>query len=803
MPKHALGADRNLRPHSVLAILAILALFYTVLRIYHASAVEFNISFCHDLYKYYYQMYHYAAEQIGQGQFPLWNPWQSCGQPFMATHQCGLFYPPNIVYLLMPTHMALGTAFLLHLVLAGMFTYLCARGFGISAYGSLLAAITFMFAGHITYHIGEPSNFYCAAWTPLMLYLTKRICDSPCAKNMLLLAIFSCVQFMAGFEQHYVYTLYLMLGYVIFHFIREIRRSNAPADQVRLGAYLALAGILTIGLSAVQLIPTAEMVLLSGRSGHSLSDAQIVGLREFLSIGTGYDMTFQNFFLSLLDPSRGMFSYNYAGMLSLVLLPAAIRNGRQRGNVMYLAIMLLSCFAVAMIDWGGWTWVLRIPTVAMFRVPYRVMFVSALCFGLLAGIGWDRLVDCENALVGKTNRFLGGPLPLLILLVGLPLVWMIVWRERDGAARTLYVALAFSLLFFALRWGRTGAIRAGLLVGMVLTLFVDLSSGAFKPLVFPMRNPEVFQELDKAWEFIRENQGPYRSYFQFAHFDPKHMGIAEKYGQIKHVRAITDYEPLASQKLKDFMLLAQRRPFPEQSIFYGRFSALHPEMVRLRMLDLMSTRFFLVHRPFISDEILAPGQEAWWSSPPGTFKLVHEEPNVRVFENSSALPRAFVTHNYRVIESPEAMLKELDSATFDPMEEVLLAEAPEQHRRAMPGRLDLPETSADVAFLLDDPEDVRIRVVSERPGFLVLADSHYPGWKATVNGEPLPIHRANYMFRAVRIKEGESTVRFSYEPASFKWGLRISLISLAVTIFVCGGLLARRSRGKSFTSAPS
>jgi hypothetical protein len=606
---------------------------------------------------------------------------------------------------------------------------------------------------------------------------------------MLALAFFSCVQFMAGFEQHYMYTLYLMFGYVVFHFASRVKERGESRRLVRLGIYLVLAGILTIGLSAVQLIPTVEMVLHSGRSGQALSDAQILGLREFLKLGTGFDMTFSNFFLSLLDPSRGMFSYNYAGMLSLLLLPAAFVNRKQRSNVIFLVVMLLSCFTVAMVDWGGWTWVLRIPTIAMFRVLYRIMFISALCFGLLAGIGWDRLRDYAGDIDGETRKLVARASPWLILIVGLPIMWTVVWQTRDESVRTLYAAISFILIIVVFWRSNTRALRVACQAGLALSLFVDLSSGAFKPLIFPMRNPEVFQELDQAWGFIREHQGPYRSHFQFAHLDPKHMGMAEKYGQLKHVRAITDYEPLASEKLKDFMLFAQRRPFPEQSIFYGRFSDLYPETARLRLLSLIGTRFFLVYRPFIRDDTFAPGQKAWWSSPPETFRLVYKERNARIFENPAALPRAFIAHNYRVMESPEETLRELDSATFDPTAEVLLAEAPEQRQPAMPGQSSLPETSADVTFLRDDPEDVKIRIVAERPGFLVLSDSHYPGWKATVNGESRPIHLANYMFRAVQIDEGESIVRFTYQPASFKWGLRISLISLAVCFAIGAGVL--------------
>ena len=52
------------------------------------------------------------------------------------------------------------------------------------------------------------------------------------------------------------------------------------------------------------------------------------------------------------------------------------------------------------------------------------------------------------------------------------------------------------------------------------------------------------------------------------------------------------------------------------------------------------------------------------------------------------------------------------------------------------------------------------------PGYLLLLDTYFPGWSATVNGEPAPILRADYNFRAVSLPAGRSTVCFSYRPES-------------------------------------
>ena len=63
-----------------------------------------------------------------------------------------------------------------------------------------------------------------------------------------------------------------------------------------------------------------------------------------------------------------------------------------------------------------------------------------------------------------------------------------------------------------------------------------------------------------------------------------------------------------------------------------------------------------------------------------------------------------------------------------------------------------------------------------------MGDSYYPGWKAYVDGEEKEILRANYLFRSVLIEPGEHTLRFEYDPLSFKLGLTITLLTILVSL---------------------
>jgi uncharacterized membrane protein YfhO len=77
------------------------------------------------------------------------------------------------------------------------------------------------------------------------------------------------------------------------------------------------------------------------------------------------------------------------------------------------------------------------------------------------------------------------------------------------------------------------------------------------------------------------------------------------------------------------------------------------------------------------------------------------------------------------------------------------------------------------------------------PGYLVLSEVYYPGWRAWVDGEEAPVLRANYAFRAVAVSAGNHTVRLVFEPALWRWGL--VLAGATVAVLVVGAAAARLS----------
>jgi uncharacterized membrane protein YfhO len=81
-------------------------------------------------------------------------------------------------------------------------------------------------------------------------------------------------------------------------------------------------------------------------------------------------------------------------------------------------------------------------------------------------------------------------------------------------------------------------------------------------------------------------------------------------------------------------------------------------------------------------------------------------------------------------------------------------------------------------------KEVIIEARVNAPKFLVLSDTYYPGWKASVDEKPSKIYRADYILRAVYLEPGKHIVRFTYDPFSFKIGTIITLFIIFVLVYV-------------------
>ena len=169
-------------------------------------------------------------------------------------------------------------------------------------------------------------------------------------------------------------------------------------------------------------------------------------------------------------------------------------------------------------------------------------------------------------------------------------------------------------------------------------------------------------------------------------------------------------------------------------------------------------------------------------SPPPNVHPAFSGPDYWVMVNSNALPRVFIPQRVEVAKEEKARLRMLASPQFDPRA-VACVESP----------INLPGPFRGTAGIVEElPKRISVSVQMETPGLVVLADLWDEGWRACLNGKPVPILRTNHAIRGVIVPVGSSTLTFRYAPDSFAWGLRLAALAAMVLMVWLGMMVWRR-----------
>jgi hypothetical protein len=157
------------------------------------------------------------------------------------------------------------------------------------------------------------------------------------------------------------------------------------------------------------------------------------------------------------------------------------------------------------------------------------------------------------------------------------------------------------------------------------------------------------------------------------------------------------------------------------------------------------------------------------------------EDDILIYENLESLPRAFIVHDYEVVDKDEKMLERLKSASRYEFSQKVFLERKPQHLQK-PDKV-VSGHNNKVELMDKKPGAEIYRVRTDKRGILFVSDQYYPGFKAFVRDVEKPILQANYCFRSVEVPAGTSIVKFLYVPASFRIGLFATVSSIMFMLF--------------------
>ncbi len=701
-----------------------------------------------DTARYFAFLRTFYAEQLAQGNVPLWNPYSFSGLPFVGIFQSAVFYPPNLVYLVFPLTTALMLDFAVHLALLGTFSYAWLRGWRLHAAAAFFGALMIALGAPNFLRIlaGQLTVLDTLVWSPLLLLAIDRLGEKPslgwvcvgvAATSLMLTAGHPPTVFMAGF----VTAMYALL---------PLARS---AHKLRFVLHLVPVAALPVLLTGAQLFTGLELAQEGIRSG---------GM-DF-EFATSFSFPPENLLTLVVSDAFGdaeqfkrtyfgrWFYWDASAFLGVVGLLFAV-HGAVRGRGAYRNAALVLSLVILVISLGRYTplyaplfeWV---PGFGHFRAPSKFMFYAAIFIGALAAIGLDRLLAEQ----GRARVMQAAALGLGGLVGGFALYCLahppgdpgsaVVWLARLHEDR-VHGAEALG------KWQRvlvSGATRAALLLFVVgallhargrfparsrLVVRVIVVIGVVELLHFAYGDrggTDVWAEDSRRPKLVEA----------YAAAGDGRVLYAEKTSDIamrEHGFDIWGYDPVVLLRYTEFMAFTQGCQVEDLDNIRG-----HPPGHDHPLLGLLRLRT-IVHR---------------WGG---------------VVEKDDVLPRFMLVSEHAVAPSRESVLIAIDAEGFDARRKVVLETEPQPAPVRAGGR-------EVVELLAESTDHLDLQIEVEHPRILVITDAYARGWRAV--GFPDSVQRdyqllpGNYVLRAIPLAAGVHHLRVEYAPRGYRYGLAAS-----------------------------
>ncbi|MFC1661724.1 hypothetical protein ACFL3S_09785 [Gemmatimonadota bacterium] len=746
----------------------------------------------------------FFAQALRGGVFPFWNPVILGGTPFLDSLAGGdSLYPTSLLLLVMEPYRALGWKLVLHVFLSGLFTFGWIRALGLSRSAALLAGLAYLLAPFMVTLVypGHDGKLFVTALTPLLFWVVER---SFTRGGLTSLALMSLVIALVILTTHFQQAYFLFGGVGIYAAVRAVvlwRAEGRPRRALgRFGLFLIFSA-LGAGVSAIQLLPAVGYVLESSRRTATTTQASEEGSVAYSSSWSMHPEEA----LSLVVPEfggnsaggaawtdntywgRNLFKLNqeYAGLVVLLLAGLSFLGAPRRDVRFTVAGVGIVALLYAL---GTHTPVWRIfyelvPGISLFRAPGIAVFLFGFGAVTLMAFGVDRVMLGEG--IRADLRFLG--VATGVLLVGTILA-------ASGALTSAWT----SVLYADITGGKADAlVRAGPFIERGFFLVTLLSGGALA-LTWALRSGKIpamvwlggigllvsvdLARVDDA--FIQT-----RNFQEWSAPDPTIRYMTERMGGEEPFRVLSMVQRGQDVKPGMYGLELAAGHHPNDLARYRELIGMMGSGEPVHLFDPATGQFGLPLFQILNIRFLLwpsyqfgsiPGVE-----PVSRASLGGGQPYLDLYELPT-LPRARLVGEVVVLPEEETV-RYLRSPQFRPAEEVALNEPP---LFPLAGRV----PDGQVRWLEKGINRLRLQVRTEDSALLVLAENWYPAWKAEVDGEDVPVLRANHALRAVPLEPGEHEVELYFAASHFALPLWTSLFSVLVVVAL-GAVDVWRRRG--------
>lgn len=715
----------------------------------------------------------FNASALRSGHLPLWDPHILMGVPQVASWLPAVFDPWHLGYLVMPVIVWWGLLFPLHQLVAGVGAAFLGRRLTGSRMAGLIAGLMYGLGGFVAGHNGQNQG-ELACMFPLLLLALLRLAERPDVRRAVVMGLVLAVMVLVGHPE----TLAFACAVAV---VMALVLAFGPAASVRrpFSLNLALSVAVGLGCSAAQWLPGIGWLAGLGRfqSGALHVHAAGIGVLDFFS----RDSTSAINSAGIMLPSAG----TYLGITGLLLALYGLVRWRRDVFVSVFALIALISGLIAFGVPPLYNLASLIPVLKTMRLDFLLM-VTDLSISLLAAYGYVQLretaatgkaaVDVATAyVVGAVGVCLGIGILALKTRHGIG-VWFSFAHGPFGAAVIGAASLVLVLPAVARR-------RAALVL-LVLLVGLDLTTASFGYHEFTPSNADVYRTPAVVTALEHYDRSSNYRILEVGRTLPLNwalpIGVSDPLG----------YGPYQSDTLSFWKSLTRQRRAGHMTALGGRLSAVPDPR-----LDLANVKYVLVsYNPLGEDETTL--QLKVFKAIQGAFRRVLRVGDVYVFENPHDLGPAVIVPLAGVHRSTQAEANRvLDSAAFSPTRRAVVAS---DVTGVAAGDAPHPNACGCVTHFRSDGDTTTFRVSAKRASLVVVSQSWYPGWHATVNGRPMPVTQADVDLTGVPVPAGTSSVVLSFQPATQTIGIWVSVTTTvaAVGLLSVTGWFVRRRRAR-------
>lgn len=760
-----------------------------------------------------YPVRNIAAMSLKAGQgIPQWNPYLFGGLPYIAAMHGDIFYPTFILRALLPTDVAMTWSFIIHVFLAGFFTFCFLRAWRLDFAPSLLGGVAYMMSGPIAAYVspGHDGKLYVSALLPLALWMLVRGIRDGKSWSWGVLAIAIGLAVLSPHPQLLQYmllccgafSLYIAFGTVEARDGTVVQLDRATALR-RLG-FAFLAVMLGAVMGAVQYLPVMEYVPFSPRAGG----------RDY-SYGTSYSLPIEEMFNFYLPEFSGILTKywgrngihlhsEYLGVTTLFLAGLGLTSRRRGFRWFWVGTFIVSLLWAL----GGNTPFYHlvyalVPGTKFFRAPSTMLFIVGFSTSVLAALGMERLMARQVSLRYATGWLIAGILVALLASVGglTNMAQMIassyagdqldavISNDKGaliaGAWRACLIVLASAGLVWALDRQRLTTRLAGWLA--LALVAIDLFSVEKQYWMFSPP-ASILYASDSAIAYVRAQPQPARVLaLELPNLPVKDAMLAGDGLMVHDVRQAIGYH---GNEIGRYQLLTDHY----DSRLFLSTAFWRQENVQFLYTNADSS---VIHELTVQfglppiQKVLGPVKDAQGTS-------------VNLYRLPGENPFAWLATVFVKVPDDQA-LEVVRKQQFDPRRVAMVdtsSHIPAQELKQLPEPLQVPVRVQSYA-----PGRIEMMLGAPSPAnaALVVSENYFIGWHATADGREAPLDRADYNLIGVQLPTGARKIVLSFTDPAYEKGKAITLgaILFALLAVVLGAFDTKRRSRASLIETPA